>query len=107
MPRHAFVLVTLAGLAGLGVGSACLAQTPAEATGPAAARAEPQIERRVIEDEGVRIEQLHYRGQAQRVTVQSKVGQVRPYEIVVGRSGRDPSLYQGSIGQSRWSLVSF
>jgi len=26
---------------------------------------------------------------------------------VLGRFGRDPSLYPGAIGQSRWSLVRF
>lgn len=104
MSRIARVLVALAGLASAAAGWA-QAQPAAVASPPA--RSEPQVERRVVEDDGVRIEQVNYRGQVQSVVVQSKVGSVRPYEIVLGRHGRDPSLYPGAIGQSRWSVVRF
>jgi hypothetical protein len=93
--------------AAAGAGGAQTAAAPAAPAAAPAPPAAPAVERRVVEDEGVRIEQLHYRGQVQSVTVQSKLGGARPYEIVVGRSGRDPSLYKGAVGQSRWSLVSF
>jgi len=97
----------LAGLAGLVFAAGAWAQAQPAAAPPAPDRPEPQIERRVVEDDGVRIEQVNHRGQAQSVVVQSKLGDVRPYEIVLGRFGRDPSLYPGAIGQSRWSLVRF
>jgi hypothetical protein len=107
MSRAACVLV---GLACLAPGAGAWAQTqprPAAEVLPAAPPTEPRIELRVVEDDGVRIEQLHWRGQAQSVVVQSKVGGARPYEIVLGRYGRDPSLHPGALGQSRWSLVRF
>jgi hypothetical protein len=105
-------LLGLLGLLGLAAGAGAWAQTspPVATPGTPESQAgppEPRVERRVIEDDGVRIEQLNVRGQVQSVVVQSKVGQVRPYEIVLGRSGRDPSLYPGAVGQSRWSLVRF
>lgn len=67
----------------------------------------PEIERRVIEDDGVRIEEVRVRGQVQSIQVQSKVGNVRAYEIVVGRGGRDPSQDKSAAGQRVWSLLRF
>lgn len=61
----------------------------------------------VIEDDGVRIEETRLRGQPLRITVQSKLGQVRAYEIIVGSGGRDPSQDRGAAGQRAWSLFSF
>ena len=102
------LVAALVGLAGLACAASAWAQgQPPVASAPAVAPPEPPIERRVVEDDGVRIEQVHFRGQAQSVVVQSKLGQARPYEIVLGRNGRDPSLYPGAVGQSRWSLVRF
>lgn len=64
-------------------------------------------ERRVIEDDQARIEETRVRGQVQQITVQSKIGDVRPYEIVVGRGGRDPSQDKSAAGQRVWSLLKF
>ncbi len=79
------------------------------ASSPApAATADPGLpERRVIEDDQVRIEEVRVRGQVRSVTVQSKLAGARPYEIDVGRPGRDPSIHRGAAGQSRWSLFDF
>jgi hypothetical protein len=71
----------------------------------AASAAAPQV--RVIEDDGVRIEETVVSGQLQRVVVQSKLGSVRPYEIVVPRGGRDPSQDKGATGQRVWSVLKF
>ncbi len=82
-------------------------QGSASSPAPAAA-ADPGLpERRVIEDDQVRIEEVRVRGQVRSVTVQSKLAGARPYEIDVGRPGRDPSIHRGAAGQSRWSLFDF
>jgi hypothetical protein len=101
--------MTLAGIAG----AACAqAVAPASAAPPARAASAAQRDAStptltVIEDDGVRIEETRLRGQAQRIVVQSKVGSVRAYEIIVGTSGRDPSKDRGAVGQSAWSLFDF
>jgi hypothetical protein len=81
--------------------------------GPLAAQVEsrggePRVERTVVEDDGVRIEELRVRGHTQRIVVQSKVGGVRPYEILVAPPGRDPSKDKGGAsGQRVWHILSF
>ena len=94
-----------------GMASVAWSQTaPVRATAPAAsatARDATTPTLTVIEDDGVRIEEKRLRGQAQRITVQSKVGGARPYEIIVGPGGRDPSKDRGAAGQSAWSLFNF
>jgi len=92
----------------------CVAATAAEPApaAPAAAPSAPAsttAERRVIEDDNVRIEETRVRGQLSRVTVQSKLGTVRSYEIIVGPGGRDPSQKnaQGASGQRAWSVLNF
>jgi hypothetical protein len=79
---------------------------PAEPV-PAAATAAQAIDRRVIEDDGVRIEELRVRGQPVRITVRSKVQGARPYEIHPGHGGRDASQERGVAGTSGWRLLSF
>lgn len=98
--------------AALGGASAALAQAGPQQAGAApaaapAASAAAGSERRVIEDNGVRIEELRIRGEVRSVTVQSKLGGTRPYEVLVRRNGRDPSQDKGGAGHSVWSLFSF
>jgi|OpeIllAssembly_1097287.scaffolds.fasta_scaffold151737_2 hypothetical protein len=102
------------GLLLLGLAGAACAQTaaPVAVAAPAGAASTPARDRltptlTVIEDDGVRIEEKRLRGQPQRITVQSKVGAARPYEIIVGTDGRDPSKDRGAVGQSAWSLFDF
>jgi len=99
--------VLLAGMASVAWSQAA----PVRATAPAAsatARDATTPTLTVIEDDGVRIEETRLRGQAQRITVQSKVGGARPYEIIVGPGGRDPSKdHRDAVGQSAWSLFKF
>ena len=81
---------------------------PAAAASAAAApapRARDEVV--VIEDDGVRIEETRVGGAVRRVTVQSKVGNVRAYEIQVAPAGRDPSQERGNAGRRAWSLFSF
>ncbi len=121
-----------AALSLLGVGVACLAQpavlasqqpAPVPAALPAvaapaasavapttaasAAAPEHTARRTVIEDRGVRIEETRIGGQAQRITVTSKLPGAKPYDITVGPAGRDITKDHGSAGQSAWSLFDF
>lgn len=70
------------------------------------AHAEP-LRRTVIEDDLARIEETRLRGEPQRIRVQSKVGGVAGYEILVAPPGRDASLGRGIAGQRAWSVLSF
>ena len=82
------------------------AATPQPAASAASApRARPHVA--VFEDDGARIEETRVGGTVKRVTVQSKVGNVRPYEIQVAPAGRDPSQERGNAGQRAWSLFNF
>jgi hypothetical protein len=71
---------------------------------------EPNVQRIVLEDDAVRIEELKVRGQTQRVTVKPR--HATAYEIVPAAGGRDPSLNRagqqpGAGGQRVWHLLSF
>lgn len=68
-----------------------------------------KIERSVIEDDGVRIDELRVRGESVRILVRSKVGNLPGYEIVPLNAARDPSRPSGAglAGQRVWSLFTF
>jgi hypothetical protein len=68
---------------------------------------EPAVERKVSEDDGVRIEELRVRGETQQINVQSKAGGVRSYQIVPAAAGRDLSQDRRNTGQRVWSVLSF
>ncbi len=99
----------LAGMTGVACSqeAADKAAAPAVPAASAAARDAGTPTLTVIEDDGVRIEETRLRGQAQRIVVQSKVGGVRAYEIIVAPGGRDPSQDRGATGQRAWSLFNF
>ncbi len=82
-----------------------------EAKAPAAATAEPRVERLVHEDEGSRIEELRVRGTTQRIVVTPKVGTKQSYEILVGDGSRDLSegvnTTRGAAGKRVWHVLSF
>ena len=84
---------------------ACLAQAKPAAAASAPAAIKPHV--RVFEDDGVRIEETRSGGVVRRVTVQSKIGQVAPYEIQLAPHGRDPNQERGSAGKRTWSLFDF
>jgi hypothetical protein len=91
------------------LGAVAHAAEPVQAAAPAEAASAPQADKRVIEDDGARIEETRVRGQLSRVTVQSKIAGARGYEIIVGPGGRDPSQKnaQGASGQRAWSVFNF
>lgn len=88
----------------------CLAQQTATATATATAGTEPAVQRTVVEDESVRIDELRVRGQTTRMVVQPKGG--RPaYEIITADGWRDvsegASSTRGAAGKRVWNLMSF
>ena len=85
----------------------CHAQDRAPSRGPI----EPKVEVIVIEDDGVRIEELRVRGQSQRIVVTPKRGTGVAYQIVTGDgSGSQaaaPNATRGAVGQRVWHVLSF
>lgn len=83
------------------------APAPLPATPAPASKATSSPDMRVVEDDHVRIEEVRSRGQLQRVTVHTRLGGARSYEIIIGSPGRDPSQERGAAGQRAWSLFTF
>jgi hypothetical protein len=81
-----------------------VAAAASQATGPAQGGA---VDKRVIEDGKVRIEEVRVRGQTQSVTVTSKLPGVKAYEVIQPPLGKDPSQDKGAAGKRTWSLFDF
>jgi hypothetical protein len=73
----------------------------------AAADAEPDVKRTVVEDDQVRIEELRVRGAVQQVVVHNKKGSAPDYQIVLPRAGREGARERDAAGQRVWRLLSF
>lgn len=73
------------------------------------ASAEPKVQRIVIEDESVRIEELRVRGLSTRLVVKPR--HAAEYEVLPAPGGRDPSQgrsgSQGAAGQRVWNVLRF
>jgi hypothetical protein len=68
---------------------------------------EPAVQRMVIEDNGVRVDELRVRGVTRRIVVQSKLPGAPAYEIVSKADGRDASQDRRTEGRSLWQLFDF
>ena len=72
---------------------------------------EPKVERAVIEDDSVRIEELRVRGQTQKVVVHHKGSKAPSYEILMGDASHELSPGAGStrgvIGKRVWRVLDF
>jgi hypothetical protein len=70
---------------------------------------EPKVQRTVIEDDSVRIEELRVRGLSTSLVVKPK--HAAAYEVVPTPGGRDPSQgrggSQGAAGQRVWHVLKF
>jgi hypothetical protein len=99
VPRTPDAAAALAALAAL----ACLLATAA----PALAAPEPAVQRQVLEDDKVRIEELRVRGVNQRLVVRPKIEGVAEYEIVPDTPAQDASQDRRGAGQRVWRLFSF
>ena len=71
--------------------------------------AEAKVQRTVIEDDSVRIEELRVRGLTTSLVVKPK--HAAAYEVVPAPGGRDPSQgrggSQGAAGQRVWNVLKF
>ena len=71
--------------------------------------AEPKVQRTVIEDDSVRIEELRVRGLDTSLVVKPK--HAAEYEVVPTPGGRDPSqgrgASKGAAGQRVWNILKF
>jgi len=70
---------------------------------------EPNVQRTVIEDDSVRIEELRVRGLDTRLVVKPK--HAAEYEVLPTPGGRDPSqgrgASKGAAGQRVWNIFRF
>ena len=70
---------------------------------------EPKVQRTVIEDDSVRIEELRVRGLSTSLVVKPR--HAAAYEVVPTPGGRDPSQgrggSQGAAGQRVWNVFKF
>lgn len=70
---------------------------------------EPKVQRTVIEDDSVRIEELRVRGLSTSLVVKPR--HAAAYEVVPAPGGRDPSQgrggSQGAAGQRVWNVFKF
>lgn len=109
LPAPTAAAAPLAIAAALLLAAAPAVAQPAAPSSPASAAApgEPLVQRSVLEDDQVRIEELRVRGLAQRIVVRPKMGGAPIYEIVPPAPGRDATSARGSSGQRVWQLLSF
>ena len=77
------------------------------ALAPAPRLADAGPQRLVSEDDQVRIDELRLRGQTQRLTVQPKRGNGRPYEILQPTPGADATQHRDAAGQRVWPVLTF
>jgi hypothetical protein len=70
---------------------------------------EPKVQRTVVEDDSVRIEELRVRGLNVSLVVKPK--HAAAYEVMPMPGGRDPSqghgASQGAAGQRAWNVLKF
>lgn len=100
-------LLTLTALGAMLLPAAARAQAASADAVPAPRSAEPQVQRTVIEDDQVRIEELKVRGVVQSVTVQPRNSRAPAYRILPAEGGRDLSRERVPAGQRVWSVMSF
>ncbi len=89
---------------------AAAASAATTAVPPPASASEPAtgaVDKRVIEDGKVRIEETRVRGHTHSVTVTPKLPGVKAYEVIQPPLGKDPSQDQGAAGKRTWSLFDF
>ena len=105
MKALAFPIIALAALLLAPVARA------AEASDDPVQRAEPRVQRIVVEDDTNRIDELRVRGQTQRIVVTPKGGKAPAYEIITGDGSREmfdgANTSRGAAGKRVWHVLSF
>jgi hypothetical protein len=80
----------------------------AAASAPAARGVpEPKVQRIVVEDDRVRIDELRVRGQTRRIVVQPKLPGAPAYQLGVNTDARDPQMDPRSEGRALWQVFSW
>jgi hypothetical protein len=83
----------------------------APVTEPEPLRNEPVVQHIVINDADTRIEELHVRGEAKRITVKPKGAPRLEYEVIPAGGERDmtpgPGSSRGAAGQRVWNVLNF
>ncbi|MEY4560823.1 MAG: hypothetical protein RLZZ618_100 [Pseudomonadota bacterium] len=90
-------------LALLGCGLAHAADPAAAADTSPKTPAESVVQNVIVEDEGMRVDELKVRGETQRITVQTKGVLKSRYEVLVPQYGRTGGL----AGHRVWSVLAF
>lgn len=97
----------------LGASTSCWAAPPAadplrapDADAPGGVP-EARVQRIVVEDDRVRIDELRIRGQTRRIVVQPKLPGAPAYQIGTNTDARDPSMDPRSEGRALWQIFSF
>jgi hypothetical protein len=104
--KSALVIALLAAAAALPAAAQTAAPPPAPASAPEAGlRSEPRVQRTVVEDDGVRIEELKVRGRTQSIVVRSKQGPGGRYEVL-SEAGREGAGKEGA-GRRVWNVLDF
>lgn len=87
------------------------AQPPLAPSGAAPTPPEPRVQRSVVEDDGVRVEELRVRGEVRRIVVQTKGERGSRYEVLPADGARNlapgPGSTRGAAGQRVWHVLSF
>ncbi len=74
---------------------------------------EPKVERKVSEDDQVRIEELRVRGETKKVSAKNRTSRAPDYEIVVNDAGRESAggtgtgLPKSGSGTRVWKVLKF
>ncbi len=106
MPSTPVRLLTLAcALFATAAGAQAVADVPPPST------PEPRVRRTVVEDDGVRVEELRVRGEVRRIVVQTKGERGSRYEVLPADGARNlapgPGSTRGAAGQRVWNVLSF
>jgi hypothetical protein len=82
---------------------------PQDAPAPASRTPEPKVQRIVVQDDRVRIEEERVRGVTRRVVVKPK--DAAAYQVLPTTAARDPSQAhtgsEGATGKRVWNVLSF
>jgi hypothetical protein len=88
------------------LGSLCLACTLAAAQEPTTPAGEPQVQRIVVQDDQVRVEEERVRGVTRKLVVKPK--DAAAYEVAPTNAARDPSQpTRGNEGRRAWNVFKF
>ncbi len=109
MKTPAFVIASLALVAASNLAAAPAPAADSAAPAPARPAANAaNIDRRIEEDDQVRIEETRARGESQRIVVKPKMAGAKEYEIVPATGAVDPSQrHRRGTGERVWRLFSF